>query len=250
MSEMTTGGPHRDAVPTDVDLERVWTRVAAEVWQRDPGWLERFSARLLRSPGLARALLTHPVAASAVADRERRCPWCRSGRDEHCWRTAGGALGPGAGRSRHRLRLRAGHRSGLGAFAEHGRERPDGAARAGARGVRRGRGAWARGVGRIGKRGWDHVRLAGSDDRGFAARARRGNARPAPPTSASAAGLSAWCITVLAGKAADGRYSFAVTDHALYPDLRSVRGAGWRGGACTRRGRERASPTRTLRGMS
>ena len=43
-----------------VDLGRVWTGVAAEVWRRHPGRLERAAARLLRSPGLARALLTTP----------------------------------------------------------------------------------------------------------------------------------------------------------------------------------------------
>jgi len=46
--------------PGGVDLDRVWTGVAAEVWRRRPGWLERTAARLLRSPGLARALLTTP----------------------------------------------------------------------------------------------------------------------------------------------------------------------------------------------
>jgi len=46
--------------PDDVDLERVWTGVAAEVWRRHPDRLERTAARLLRSPGLARALLTTP----------------------------------------------------------------------------------------------------------------------------------------------------------------------------------------------
>ncbi|HEX6453673.1 MAG TPA: hypothetical protein VF060_29930 [Trebonia sp.] len=44
----------------DIDLDRVWTGVAAEVWRRHPGRLERAAARLLRSPGLARALLTTP----------------------------------------------------------------------------------------------------------------------------------------------------------------------------------------------
>jgi len=43
-----------------VDLDRVWTGVAAEVWRRHPGRLERTAARLLRSPGLARALVTTP----------------------------------------------------------------------------------------------------------------------------------------------------------------------------------------------
>src|SRR6516162_11523543 len=43
-----------------VDLDRVWTGVAAEVWRRHPGRLERTATRFLRSPGLARALLTTP----------------------------------------------------------------------------------------------------------------------------------------------------------------------------------------------
>ena len=50
----------RDVAPPDVDLDRVWTGVAAQVWRREPGWLERAAGRLLRSPGLARALLTTP----------------------------------------------------------------------------------------------------------------------------------------------------------------------------------------------
>jgi hypothetical protein len=49
-----------DDVPADVDLGRVWISVAAQVWHRRPGVLERTAARLLRSPGLARALLTTP----------------------------------------------------------------------------------------------------------------------------------------------------------------------------------------------
>jgi hypothetical protein len=47
-------------VPQDVDLGRVWVGVAAQVWHRRPGWLERWAARLLRSAGLARALVTTP----------------------------------------------------------------------------------------------------------------------------------------------------------------------------------------------
>ena len=38
----------------------MWISVAAQVWRRQPGWLERAAGRLLRSPGLARALLTTP----------------------------------------------------------------------------------------------------------------------------------------------------------------------------------------------
>src|SRR5918992_1556599 len=44
----------------DVDLDRVWTGVASEVWAREPGPLERLASRLLGSPGLARALVTTP----------------------------------------------------------------------------------------------------------------------------------------------------------------------------------------------
>jgi hypothetical protein len=43
-----------------VDLGRVWTSVAAQVWRRHPGRIERAATRLLRSPGLARALVTTP----------------------------------------------------------------------------------------------------------------------------------------------------------------------------------------------
>jgi hypothetical protein len=59
--EELTGG-YRDAgpAPGDVDLNRVWLGVAAQVWQRRPGPAERLAARLLRSPGLARALVTTP----------------------------------------------------------------------------------------------------------------------------------------------------------------------------------------------
>ncbi len=65
-------GESRGAANDDIDLGRVWVNVAAEVWRRHPGRLERTAARLLRSPGLARALFTAPslllpwLIASAV----------------------------------------------------------------------------------------------------------------------------------------------------------------------------------------
>ena len=65
-------GPGQDRCPGDVDLHRVWLGVAAEVWRRRPGLAERLAGRALRSPGLARALVTTPslllgwVIASAV----------------------------------------------------------------------------------------------------------------------------------------------------------------------------------------
>jgi hypothetical protein len=46
--------------PHDVHLDRVWLGVAAQVWRRRPGPVERAAARLLRSPGLARALVVTP----------------------------------------------------------------------------------------------------------------------------------------------------------------------------------------------
>ena len=53
-------GDHELGGPRDVDLDRVWLGVVAEVWRRRPGPLERTARRLLRSPGLARALVTTP----------------------------------------------------------------------------------------------------------------------------------------------------------------------------------------------
>ncbi|GIH16625.1 hypothetical protein [Rugosimonospora africana] len=58
--------------PLDVALGRAWIEVAAQLWRRRPGPVERVAARLLRSPGLARALVATPslllgwVLATAV----------------------------------------------------------------------------------------------------------------------------------------------------------------------------------------
>ena len=54
-------GRHDDPGPHDVDLDRAWLGVAAQVWRRRPGPVERAAGRLLRSPGLARALVTTPA---------------------------------------------------------------------------------------------------------------------------------------------------------------------------------------------
>ena len=53
-------GSGRGVAPRDVDLDRVWLGVAGEVWLRRPRRLERMAALLLRSPGLARALVATP----------------------------------------------------------------------------------------------------------------------------------------------------------------------------------------------
>ncbi|MEV4537459.1 hypothetical protein AB0J82_27140 [Asanoa sp. NPDC049518] len=61
-----------DDIPGDVDLDRVWIGVATQVWGRRPGPVERAARTVLRSPGLARALVTTPslllgwVVATAV----------------------------------------------------------------------------------------------------------------------------------------------------------------------------------------
>jgi len=44
----------------DVDLDRVWTRVAGRVWATRPGRAERLARQVLRSPGLAKALVVTP----------------------------------------------------------------------------------------------------------------------------------------------------------------------------------------------
>jgi len=53
-------GPETGLCPPDVDLNRVWLGVAAEVWHRQPGPVERLAGWALRSPGLARALVATP----------------------------------------------------------------------------------------------------------------------------------------------------------------------------------------------
>jgi len=59
MSESMRDGS-AGAAGDGVDLDRVWVNVAAEVWRRSPGRLERSAARRLGSRGLARALVATP----------------------------------------------------------------------------------------------------------------------------------------------------------------------------------------------
>jgi hypothetical protein len=58
--DASRAGGAASAAGGDVDLDRAWLGLAAELWRRRPGRLERAAGRLLRSPGLARALLTTP----------------------------------------------------------------------------------------------------------------------------------------------------------------------------------------------
>lgn len=70
MSEVTNTGSGQDR---EIDPNRVWLGVATQVWRRRPGTAERVAARLLRSAGLARALVITPslmlswLIASVVA---------------------------------------------------------------------------------------------------------------------------------------------------------------------------------------
>ena len=48
--------PGWDTAPADVDLGRVWTGVAAQVWRRQPGWIERL-ARNARHPTASRVTI-------------------------------------------------------------------------------------------------------------------------------------------------------------------------------------------------
>jgi hypothetical protein len=84
-----TGVPQPDSdAPGDVDLGRAWVGVAAEIWRRRPGRVERAAGWLLRSPGLARALVTTPslllgwamataivLVAGILATRETGTPY-------------------------------------------------------------------------------------------------------------------------------------------------------------------------------
>ena len=63
MSDRPRHGDGQDGFESDadgVDPSRVWLGVAARVWCREPGAVERVAARVLRSPGLARALVITP----------------------------------------------------------------------------------------------------------------------------------------------------------------------------------------------
>jgi hypothetical protein len=204
----------RDVPPSDVDLGRVWTGVAAEVWRRTPGPLERLAGWLLRSPGLARALLTTPslllpwLIASAVVLGAGAAATLSTGQPLVALlapAVAGAgiayAYGPGidpawelsrsmAVSDRMVLLVRA-----LGVFAL---DAVLGIAAAAASGT-------AAGI----TFGW-LVPMTAVSALALAAAtlARSANV-------GVAAGLAGWAITVLSGQAAAGRYTAAVSDSAL-----------------------------------
>lgn len=77
-----------EAETPEIDLDRVWAGVRAEVWNRPIRWSERWAARILGSAGLARALVATPslvlswivasvavLAVGIVATERTGTPW-------------------------------------------------------------------------------------------------------------------------------------------------------------------------------
>lgn len=222
MSDVTgTGGSGAHAspaplVPPDVDLARVWTGVAASVWHRDRGHVERLAGSLLRSQGLARALVTTPsllgpwlvasvvvLAAGAAATNAAGLPLVGLVAPAVAAFGIAYAYGPGidpawelarsmAVSDRTVLFVRAvgvfGMDAALGLVAS--------AASGAAAGIEF---EWLVPMTAVSLLTLAVASLARSAMFGVGA------------------GLAAWCIAVLAGKAADGQFSVAVADHALLP---------------------------------
>lgn len=244
-----TDSQWQSALPADVDLERVWLGVASEVWLRAPGWLERLAGKLLRSRGLARALLTTPslllpwviasvvvLGAGAAATSPAREPLVALLAPALAAAGIACAYGPGidpawelsrsmAVSDRMVLLVRA-----LGVFTVYATLGIVASAASGtAVGITFG---WLVPMTALSLLALAVATLARSANVGVAA------------------GLSAWCITVLAGKAAEGRYSFAVADHVLFPIYVACAVVSAAVVLYATRTPRAASPTRTLRGLS
>jgi hypothetical protein len=207
---LAAGGP----LPPGVDLDWVWLGVATHVWRRRPGRVERLAGRLLRSPGLARALVTTPslllgwiiatvvmLAAGAVATRASGTPWVALFAPAVAAAGIAYAYGPGidpawelccstAVSDRMVLLVRALALFGLNALLGVAASAVSGAAAALTFG-------WL-----IPMTAMCGLALA------TATVARSANA-------GVAAGLGGWVITVLAGKAAGGQTLTAITDSVL-----------------------------------
>jgi hypothetical protein len=201
--------------PPDVDLDRVWLGVAAQVWRRQPGPLERLATRLLRSPGLARALVITPsllagwVIATAVVliagvgmTLRTGTPWVALLAPAVAAAGIAYAYGPGvdpawelsgsmAVSDRMVLLVRALAVFGLNAVFGLAASAASGAAAAVTF-------------------GWLVPMTA------VCALALATAVVTRSPNVGVAAGLTGWAIAVLAGTAADGRFTTVVTDSSLY----------------------------------
>ena len=217
---MNAAEANRGVTPADVDLSRVWLGVAAQVWARQPGRLERLAGRLLRSPGLARALLTTPslllgwviataavLGAGAAATSWTGTPWVALIAPAVAGTGIAYAYGPGidpawelscsmAVSDRMVLLVRALAVFGLNAML---------GLAASAAAVAAGISGSAASV----TFGW----LVPMTAVCALALAVATVARSA--MAGVAAGLAAWTITVLAGQSASGRFTAVVTDSAL-----------------------------------
>jgi hypothetical protein len=217
---MNAAEANRGVTPADVDLSRVWLGVAAQVWARQPGRLERLAGRLLRSPGLARALLTTPslllgwviataavLGAGAAATSWTGTPWVALVAPAVAGTGIAYAYGPGidpawelscsmAVSDRMVLLVRALAVFGLNAML---------GLAASAAAVAAGISGSAASV----TFGW----LVPMTAVCALALAVATVARSA--MAGVAAGLAAWTITVLAGQSASGRFTAVVTDSAL-----------------------------------
>jgi hypothetical protein len=219
MSDMDAGSPPAaaapwDTVPADVDLGRVWTGVAAQVWRRDPGRVERLAGRLLRSPGLARALLTTPslllgwiiataviLAAGVVATLGTGTPYVALCAPALAAAGIAYAYGPGIDPAWELSRSMAvGDRMVLlaRALAVFGLNAALGLAASA-----------ASGVAAVLTFGW-LVPMTAACALALAAATLANSANVGV-----AAGVAGWVIMVLAGRATLGQYTAAVTDSAL-----------------------------------
>ena len=166
----------RDAAPADVDLDRVWTGVAAQVWRRQPGppGAAGRPAAALAGPGQGAG--DHAVAAARLAHRQRGGAGRRGAR--HHWHRDAVRGAARARRSRRRASptptgpgsirpgsCRGAWRSATGWCCSSGRSRCS------ASNAVLGLAA----VGRVGDRGRGHFRLADPDDRGVRAGAGGGD---------------------------------------------------------------------------
>ncbi len=204
------------AARVDVDLTRVWTAVAADVWRRNPGPFERLARRLLQSAGLARALVTTPslllpwliasvvvLGAGAAATRAAGEPLVALVAPALAAVGIAYAYGPGidpawelsrsmAVSDRSVLLARA-----LGVFAVDAVLGIVASAASGA----------AAGI----TFDW-LVPMTAVSALALAAATLARSANVGVVT-----GLAAWCITVLTGRVADGQFSVAVSDRTLFP---------------------------------
>ena len=216
--------------PDNVDLDRVWISVAAQVWRRQPGWLERTAGRLLRSPGLARALLTTPslllpwllasvvvLAAGAAATLSSGQPVVALLAPAVAAAAIAYCYGPGidpawelscsmAVSDRMVLLVRA-----LAVFAVNAVLGLAASAVAAAAGVPAGPGAGsASGAAAAVTFGWlIPMTAVCAFALAVATLTRSANA-------GAAAGVAGWLITVLSGRVASGHFAAAVTDAALF----------------------------------